>query len=257
MKKIFFISDAHFGAQNTEQEQEKALQFYSFLEYFEAQDAKLIIVGDLFDFWFEYRYTIPRRHFRIISLLSHLCHNGKEIHYIAGNHDFWLDSFMKNEVGLKLHPNELVLKGDNKNVFIKHGDGLLKKDYSYRFLKRILRNPVNIFLYRLFHPDFGIPLALFFSHLSREASKDRSKYSDDDYRNFAYTKISEGYDFVVLGHTHWPALEKYQNGWYINPGNWIDDFTYAVINNGVPQVLKWQKDKGVKFEITLPPGNIK
>lgn len=257
MEKIFFISDAHFGAQSTEKEQEKAYQFYSFLEYFASQDAKLIIVGDLFDFWFEYKYAVPQRHFRIISMLTQLCSHGKEIHYMAGNHDFWLGSFMKKEVGLILHPDDLLINHNNKKIYIKHGDGLLKKDYGYRFLKRVLRNPVNIFLYRLLHPDFGIPLALFFSHWSREASKDRSNYSDSDYRDFAFDKIAAGNDYVVLGHTHWPGLEKYQNGWYINPGNWMEDFTYAVIDNGVPRVLKWQNDRGVEFDIALPPGNIK
>ncbi|HPG40359.1 MAG TPA: UDP-2,3-diacylglucosamine diphosphatase [bacterium] len=256
MSKIFFLSDAHLGAQSLEKEARKAEQLVSFLEYYAGQNAVLVIVGDLFDFWFEYRHAIPQRHFHIISLLANLCRSGKEIHYMAGNHDFWLGSFMKNEVGLRLHPDDHVIANDNYKIFIKHGDGLLKKDHLYRAMKKTLRSPVNTFLYRMLHPDLGIPLALFCSHLSREASKDRSGYSDMDYREFAFARIDEGYDFVVLGHTHWPALQQYRNGWYINPGYWMDDFTFAVIENGVPEVLRWRNGAGERFQITLPPGNM-
>jgi UDP-2,3-diacylglucosamine hydrolase len=257
MSKIFFLSDAHLGAQDKEQEAIKAAQLGSFLRYYAVQDAVLVIVGDLFDFWFEYKHVIPQRHFHIISLLANLCRDGKEIHYMAGNHDFWLGTFMENEVGLHLHPDDYVIQNESGKIYIKHGDGLLKKDHLYRAMKKVLRSPVNSFLYRQLHPDLGVPLALWCSHLSREASKDRSGYSDVDYREFAYTRIAEGYDIVVLGHTHWPALEQYRQGWYVNPGYWMDDFTFAVIDNGTPEVLRWHDGRGEQFPITLPPGNKK
>lgn len=256
MSKIYFLSDAHLGAQDHEAEARKAHHLVSFLEYFAAQDAILVIVGDLFDFWFEYRHAIPQRHFHIISLLTNLCRSGKEIHYMAGNHDFWLGSFMKNEVGLHLHLDDYVINNENYKIFMKHGDGLLKKDYLYRAMKKVLRSPLNTSLYRMLHPDLGIPLALFCSHLSRQASRDRSGYSDMDYREFAYARIADGYDYVVLGHTHWPALEQHGGGWYINPGYWMDDFTFAVIDNGVPEVLQWKNGKAQQFSVTLPPGNL-
>ena len=195
MKKLFFISDAHFGAESPEKEKLKSARFFSFLEYFECQDADLYIVGDLFDFWFEYKHAVPRRHFQIIAYLSDLCRKGRNIHYLAGNHDFWLGSFMENEVGLVLHPDHYSIPDLPYRIYVKHGDGLMKNDHGYRFLKKVLRNPVNIFLYRLLHPDFGIPLALFFSSWSREV-KDRANYNDLDYREFAYGKIDQGNDFV-------------------------------------------------------------
>ncbi len=253
MKKIF-ISDAHFGAESTEKEKHKAELFYSFLEYFESQDAELYIVGDLFDFWFEYKYAIPRRHFRIIAHLADLCRSGRNIHYLAGNHDFWLGSFMEKEVGLKLHTDDYIISEPECKIYICHGDGLLKNDYGYRFLKRVLRNKLNIWLYRLMHPDFGIPFALFFSNLSREHSKDDENYTDIDYRQYAFNKIDEGYDFVVLGHTHWPAMDKYKNGWYLNAGNWMEKFTFAEIDNCTPRLFKWDGQQAVDAEIEFPPG---
>ncbi len=255
MAKLFCISDAHLGAQNPESEQIKKEMLTSFLDHVMHEDGELIINGDLFDFWFEYRYAVPRLHFQVLARLSNLVSTRKKIHYIAGNHDFWLDSFLQDQVGLTLHRDDFKLDFDGKKYYICHGDGLLKKDYFYRGLKKILRNPVNIFLYRLIHPDFGIPLALHFSHQSRTASKKQTSYSDTDYREFAFSKIEQGYDFVLLGHTHWPAKEKYLNGWYLNSGHWMAPFTFILIDDTTPKVLQWDGKKGVEMKIELPPGN--
>lgn len=256
MAKLFCISDAHLGAQEPELEQLKKEKLTSFLNYVLQEDGELIINGDLFDFWFEYRHAVPRQHFQILAQLSNFVNTGKKIHYIAGNHDFWLDSFLEDQVGLILHRDEYELEFDGKKYYIRHGDGLLKKDYLYRGLKKVLRNPVNIFLYRLLHPDFGIPLALHFSHQSRTAAKKQTDYSDSDYREFAFNKIDKGYDFVLLGHTHWPAKAKHLDGWYLNSGHWMGPFTFIVVENAVPKVLQWDGEKSMEIELALPPGNI-
>lgn len=255
MAKVFCISDAHLGAQSADLEKKKKEMLISFLDYVMDQGGELIINGDLFDFWFEYRYAVPRLHFQVLARLSNLASAGKEIHYIAGNHDFWLDSFLQDQVGLILHRDDFEFELDGKKYYVRHGDGLLKNDYLYRGLKRVLRSPVNIFLYRLIHPDFGIPLALHFSHQSRTAAKKQTSYSDSDYREFAFNKIAQGYDFVFLGHTHWAAMEKYHDGWYLNSGHWMGQFTFVFVNDGIPQVLRWDGEKAVQIKLELPPGN--
>jgi UDP-2,3-diacylglucosamine hydrolase len=255
MARTFIISDAHLGAQSAEREGKKVSELLAFLDFVKEKDGELIICGDLFDFWFEYRHAVPRLHFRVITKLSDLVSSGVTIHYVAGNHDFWLDSFLHDQVGMTLHHDEYVFDRDDKKYFVKHGDGLQRRDHLYRLLKRVLRNRINIFLYRLIHPDLGVPIALFFSHLSRNSRKDRPGYSDSEYRQFAFAKIDEGYDFVILGHTHWPALEKYKQGWYLNAGSWLLPFSFIVIEDSKPEILRWDRGAGVSFETTLPPGN--
>jgi len=247
MDKLYFISDAHLGAQNDEQEELKKDRFLSFLHHVHNQNADLIIVGDLFDFWFEYKHVIPRQHFHILARLDELTAK-QPVHYMAGNHDFWMDSFMEQEIGLIVHPDDFITEKNGLKIYLRHGDGLLIEDKGYRFLKRILRNRLNIKLYRLLHPDVGIPLALAFSHKSRESGKNDIYYSDEDYREFAREKIQEGFDLVVLGHTHVAALEKYGHGWYLNPGNWMEDFTFGVLQHGKPALYQWDGKHEIRFE---------
>jgi UDP-2,3-diacylglucosamine hydrolase len=257
LSKVYFFSDAHLGAHSKDLEKRKEQRLVSFLQMVDKEDAELVIVGDLFDFWFEYQHVIPRRHFRVLGLLS-LLSTHRKVHYAAGNHDFWFDSFISQEIGLIVHENDLVLENGGRRIYITHGDGLLENDHGYRFLKKVLRNKVNIFLYRILHPDFGIPLALFFSHLSRNANQRKNNfYRDDDYRDYAYKKIDSGYDIVVLGHTHWAALDPYKNGHYINPGFWGKDFTYAVVEDGEPGLFVWNGERGIPHSPTFPPGNRK
>jgi UDP-2,3-diacylglucosamine hydrolase len=236
---VFIISDAHIGAQSAGEEEKKAALLRSFLQYVAGQSARLIINGDLFDFWFEYHHAIPRTHFHLIAQLALMSRNGTTIDYVAGNHDFWLGTFMAQEVGLHVHRDEMELTCAGRRIYIRHGDGLLKKDHGYRVLKKILRHPLNIFLYRLLHPDIGVPLALFFSQMSRNAEKNVYFKTDEEYRAWAFKKIDEGYDGVILGHSHIPALVRHGQGWYANAGNWIQAFTFINIDNGQPGLYRW------------------
>jgi len=238
-EKIFIISDAHVGAQSAEVEAKKSARLISFFKFLQTQPGRLVICGDLFDFWFEYRYAVPGRHFHVLAQLSELVRSGKEIDYIAGNHDFWLNSFMERELGLRLHADDLELSQNGKKIYFCHGDGLLRQDRGYRALKKVLRHPWSIFLYRWVHPDIGVPLALHFSQLSRKAEKPAALKKDDDYRAFAFAKIDQGYDVVVLGHTHLAACVAHGPGWYVNAGNWMDVFSYAVIEAGKPSLFQW------------------
>jgi UDP-2,3-diacylglucosamine hydrolase len=236
---VFIISDAHIGAQSAGEEGRKVSLLRSFLHHVAGQSGRLIINGDLFDFWFEYRHAVPRRHFHLIAQLAQMAQDGTGIDYVAGNHDFWLGSFMSHEVGLRVHRDALDLRSAGRRIHIRHGDGLLKKDHAYRMLKKVLRHPLNIFLYRLLHPDVGVPLALHFSQMSRNADKNGYYKTDQEYRAWAFRKMDEGYDGVVLGHSHIPALVQHGRGWYGNAGNWIHSFTFLKIEDGQPELYRW------------------
>ncbi len=257
MSALYIISDLHLGSENKDSERQKEEKLLALLKRINDEEADLFIAGDFFDFWFEYRHVVPRRHFRILGRLAEMAHK-MPIHYLAGNHDFWLDSFMSQEIGLIIHPGDFAFSYGGCRIFSCHGDGLLRSDHGYRLLKRVLRSPINTALYRALHPDFGIPFALFCSRLSRDAgAKEADRYRDDDYRRFAYEKIEQGYDIVIMGHTHWPALEAYRSGIYLNGGYWGKDFTLALLENGVPQLLRWSGRDFEPFTATLPPGNLK
>ncbi|MFH1942672.1 MAG: UDP-2,3-diacylglucosamine diphosphatase [bacterium] len=237
MSRILFISDAHLGFLKEEAEKQREKRFHEFIEYFGKSDTDLYIVGDLFDFWFEYRSVIPRRYFRVVSDLKALTERGKRVEYIIGNHDFGIDSFFEKELGIRVHRKAIIIEIDGKRLFVSHGDGLAKKDVGYRILKKILQNPFNIRLYRLLHPDAAFALALFCSKLSRNQREIKNR--DEEYIQYARERFAEGFDGVVLAHTHRPQEFRETGSTYINLGDWMEHFTYGKFENGRLSLEYW------------------
>ena len=164
-------------------------------------------MGDLFDFWFEYKYTIPKKYFRFLMLLNRFREKEVEMHYLAGNHDFALGSFFDNVLNIKTWPQDYTFVLADKKFYLFHGDGIAKKDVGYRFIKRILRHPLNIRFFRWLHPDFGIPLARKVSGGSRHYTNTINHLRDEsDYIEFAEKRFEDGYDYVLMGHRHNPLL---------------------------------------------------
>ena len=235
----YFISDVHLGMSNTKSERVKERKLLSFLEHVATTGDRLFIVGDLFDFWFEYRTVIPRGYTRVLCALNHLRELGKELHYIAGNHDFWMRDFLSREMGFRIHRDPLDCRIENKRFYINHGDGIARNDRGYRLLRRIFRNRVNIFLYSLIHPDLGIPFAKWISSLSREHTAQVGVPNDTDYLQLAIRKFQEGFDFVVMGHLHMPNYQIIGEKIYVNLGDWIDHYTYAVFDGHTLELRRW------------------
>ncbi|MCX6136482.1 MAG: UDP-2,3-diacylglucosamine diphosphatase, partial [Ignavibacteriales bacterium] len=146
MKSTFFISDLHFGLQSPKHEKEKERRFLAFLYHVAANGERLFILGDLFDYWFEYRHVVPRGYHHVLSALGHLVESGITVEYLAGNHDFWLQKFFPEDLGIPVHKDPLMVELHGKIIFLHHGDGLALRDTGYRILKSILRNRVNIVL---------------------------------------------------------------------------------------------------------------
>ncbi len=239
MGSAFFISDAHLGLGTRDDERAKEERLVAFLRAAQNGARSLFILGDLFDAWFEYRTVIPKGHHRLFTALEDLRRNGTDIHYLAGNHDFWMRDFFSEYLGITIHRDPFPTVIDGKKVLLHHGDGLALNDRGYAILKPILRNPVSIWLYTWLHPDLGIPLARGSSKSSRNYTSTKKYGEEDGMRQYAAARIGEGFDFVVMGHRHVPRAEQIGAGLYVNLGDWITHNTYAELTNGVMTLKSW------------------
>ncbi len=239
MKTYFFISDVHLGLQNKEQEKQKEKQLVDFLKFAENNCDELFIVGDLFDYWFEYKRVIQKGFLRTLGALASLRDSGKKIHYIIGNHDFLHKDFFEKEIGAVVYEDEIKVELNGQKFFIAHGDGLMDGDNGYKMLKKVLRNKFIQRLYSLIHPDLGIKIASGSSKASRDYT------STKDYGEFsgllvtAKQLINQNYDYVVFGHSHRKAIEKIDNGTYINLGTWLKKPCYGKFTTNF-EILDWE-----------------
>ena len=196
-KSKFFVSDAHLGLTSEADEMHRENQLLSFFNHVRTKGSQLYIVGDLFDFWFEYAHAIPRHAYRIIHMLKEMVTHRIEIHLIVGNHDFAVGDFFTEELGIPVHYEPLEKVIDGKRFLISHGDGINPKDRGYQLIKTIFRHPISIALFKLLHPDFGFYIAKTLSRLSREHRpiKDR----DQLYIDYAQSQFERGIDCLVMG----------------------------------------------------------
>ncbi len=245
---IIFFSDVHLGVGSRELDKQREQQLIEFLEAQRDSITHVYILGDLFDYWFEYNNVIQYQHFRLLECLWRFSNDGVPIDYIIGNHDFAHRTFFEQELGTTLHWEDIVVEHQGVSLYLSHGDGKAHNDTGYRILKSILRNKIAQWLYKWVHPDIGIPLASGTSDKSRyhTSSKD---YKEANERNglleFAEAVIDKhNADYVVMGHLHRPVVHTYKNGTYINLGDWIHSFTFATLNNGKLQLQQW--DTGSK-----------
>lgn len=224
----YFVSDFHLGESDSDRDQKKLSVFDRFLAQIGNDLDHLVVLGDLFDFWFEYRHLIPKRHLPVLFRLRELTTAGIKVTYVCGNHDFWVGDFMESELGFRVVRDEFVLESAGGRVLVLHGDGVAPSDWKYRILKRVLRNRVNIALYRLLPPGLAYRLALAVSHRSRGHTSMRPKASFvEEYVQFAQRKHAEGFAAVVCGHIHHPEIRRLGSNFYVNTGDWLDHFSYV------------------------------
>lgn len=225
MSAHYFVSDAHIGGGATDGEQ----RLFRFLESIRGKAETLHILGDLFEFWFEYGQAIPKQGFRALAELAELSRTGTRIGYLKGNHDFWFKDFWQRELGAEA-ADELSITLDGKRVYLAHGDAL-DRALVPRFFRFLMRSRVDGWLYSLLHPDIGIGLAHVVASVSRAGSVKPGIV--EDMATFARGKLESGFDIVILGHSHVPELRKMNGGTYVNIGDWLTHFTYGVIRDGV------------------------
>jgi UDP-2,3-diacylglucosamine hydrolase len=235
-KKIYFISDFHLGVPNDSDSRKREDKIVSWLNSISNDVQILYLMGDVFDYWFEYKEVVPRGYVRLLGKLAELSDAGVELHYFTGNHDMWVFDYLPKEIGLQIHRAPIQKEYNGKKFFLGHGDGLGPGDFGYKFIKKVFANKMAQWLFARVHPNTGIGLMKFFSRKSRIATgnSDDVYLGDDKEWLMIYSREvlqKEHYDYFIFGHRHLP-LDKQLNGQshYINLGEWINHFTYAVFD---------------------------
>ena len=245
-KKVYFLSDFHLGAPNDTESRKREDRLVRFLQDARKDAGVIFIVGDIFDFWFEYKTVVPKGFVRILGTLAQIADEGIELHIFTGNHDLWMQDYLSKELNATLYfePQEFTIQ--NKQFLIGHGDGLGPGDNGYKRLKKIFTNPICQWLFRWLHPDAGIQLANYFSRKSRAktGNTDELFLGEDKEWLVLYTKEqakTRAIDFFIFGHRHYAMDFKInEKSRYINLGDWIRLNTYAVFDGNELQLLTWE-----------------
>lgn len=234
-KNTYFISDFHLGIPNHEESAIREKLIVSFLNSIKPQCAELYIVGDIFDFWFEYKTVVPKGFVRLLAKLAEFVEDGIPVHIFHGNHDLWQFGYLEQEIGCKVYSKPIIKTIAGKKLYIGHGDGLGPKQHKFKFILSVYRNYFFQRLFAFFHPNIGIGLANYFSQKSKEEtySDNHAFYGENEFliqhaRNFLK---HEHIDYFIFGHRHLPMmyrLNKRSN--YVNLGDWIEYNTYLQVS---------------------------
>lgn len=235
-KKIYFSSDNHLGAPTHAESLPREKIFVKWLDSIKHDAEVIFLLGDLFDFWFEYKTVVPKGFVRTLGKLAELRDSGIQIHFFVGNHDLWMHDYFEKELNIPVYhkPKEFVF--NNKHFLIGHGDGLGPGDKGYKRMKKVFTNPFSKWLFRWLHPDLGVRLAQHLSVKNKLISGDEDKeFLGEDKEWLAqYSKRkleSKHYDYFIFGHRHLPMeINVGENSTYFNLGDWINFYSYGVFD---------------------------
>ena len=248
-KKIYFASDFHLGVPDKASSLEREKRLVRWLDEVRKDAEEIWLLGDMFDFWFEYKTVVPRGFVRFLGKLAEITDSGIAVHIFTGNHDMWIFDYLPEETGVILHKEALTRSWNGQKFMIGHGDGLGPGDHGYKFIKKVFANKVCQWLFKWIHPDLGIGLANYFSGKSRLANDDYDKvYLGDDKEWLAiYAKEvleREHFNYFIFGHRHLPIdIEVGHNSRYINLGEWIKYNTYAVFDGEKVLMRSFESDR--------------
>ncbi len=242
-RKLYFSSDQHFGVPDRVSSRKREDLFVQWLDRISEDAAAVFLMGDLFDFWFEYGTVVQKGYVRLLGKLAEMTDAGIPVYFFRGNHDIWAFRYLEDEIGLKLFRREEIMEFEGKKFFLAHGDGLGPGDRGYKFLKAVFENKINQALFRWVHPDIATSMGLFWSRRSRYAheAKEQKKPRLPKDPNleairkqrlpvFAAEKLKEMPDinYFIFGHWHYPVLFPLNESCnYVNLGDWITFFSYA------------------------------
>lgn len=235
-KKIYFLSDFHLGAPDHARSLEREKKIVAFLEEIRKDAAVIFLIGDLFDFWYEYKTVVPRGFVRLFGKLAELTDSGITIRFFVGNHDMWTNGYFEEELNIEVYHDVHPFEFNGKKFLIGHGDGLGPGDHRYKFLKKVFRNRMSRALFGALHPRWGIGLANYFSRKSRAATGtgDERFLGEDREWLIAYCRQvlqKEHVDFFIFGHRHLPIeFRLSEKSMYINTGDWIKYCSYATFD---------------------------
>ncbi|MGI0105912.1 UDP-2,3-diacylglucosamine diphosphatase [Salinimicrobium sp. WS361] len=247
-KKIYFASDNHLGAPTAEESRPREAKFVAWLEHVSKDAAAIFLLGDLFDFWFEYKHVVPKGFVRTLGKLAQLRDRGIPVYFFVGNHDLWMDDYFEKELDIPVFrkPKEFVF--NNRKFLIGHGDGLGPGDKGYKRMKKVFTNPLSKWLYRWLHPDLGVPLAQYFSVKNKAISGEEDVQFLGEEKEwliqYCRRKLeTQHYDYFIFGHRHLPLdISLQEDATYMNLGDWINFYTYGVFDGKELQLKEWKNE---------------
>jgi UDP-2,3-diacylglucosamine hydrolase len=234
------------GLPNEQESRYREKHFVAWLEKVRKDAAAIYLLGDLFDFWFEYKTVVPKGFIRVLGKLAELSDAGIPITFFVGNHDLWMRDYFQKELGIVVHHQPVELNVNQKKLFIGHGDGLGPGDRGYKWMKKVFNHPLSKWLFRWLHPDWGVRLGQYLSQKNKLISgeEDVKFLGEDKEWLVAYSQKKlkeEHFDYFVFGHRHLPLeIELNQNSKYINLGDWITHNTYAVFDGTTMNLKTWK-----------------
>lgn len=246
-KHIYFLSDFHLGTPSYSESLQREKKVVAFLDSIKTKAAEILIVGDMFDFWFEYKTTVPKGYVRLLGKLAELTDAGIKIHFFVGNHDMWMSGYFEHELNIPVYFHPKIFEWNDKKFYVAHGDGLGPGDHNYKFLKSLFRNRIIQMLFGAVHPSWGIGLANFFSQRSRAKTgyKDLEFLGEEGEWLIIFCRqmlAKEHFDFFIFGHRHYPIDYKLtDSSRYVNLGDWLHYFTYAVFDGNNVELKKWEE----------------
>ncbi|HLT34021.1 MAG TPA: UDP-2,3-diacylglucosamine diphosphatase [Aquaticitalea sp.] len=235
-KKIYFASDNHLGAPTSESSRPREQKFVAWLDEIKQDAAAIFLLGDLFDFWFEYRTVVPKGFTRTLGKLAEISDSGIPIHYFVGNHDLWMHGYFEEELNIPVYHGPKEFTFNDKTFFIGHGDGLGPGDKGYKRMKKVFTNPFSRWFFRWLHPDLGVKLAQYMSVKNKLISGDEdAEFLGDDGEwlvHYSKKKLEKQHrDYFVFGHRHLPLqIQLDETSTYFNLGDWIQYYTYGVFD---------------------------
>ncbi len=255
-KKLYFASDFHLGAPNLDKSKSREKRIVKWLDHIKDSAGAVFLVGDIFDFWFEYKHVIPKGHTRLLGKLAEFVDANIPVHLFCGNHDMWMFGYLQNEIGVQVHRDEFEFTQNGFRFFVAHGDGLGPGDYKYKRLKKIFRHPLCQWLFARIHPNIGIGIAQWSSHSSRKANADEDKLykgTDHEYLYHYVHRKSQTIpaDIFVFGHRHLPLRFPIRNSLYYNLGEWINYETFLCFDGQKASLLTFKNDTLQPY-LTIP-----
>jgi len=246
-KKIFFASDFHLGVPNYSESLDREKRIIRWLDAIKKDAHSIYLLGDIFDFWFEYKHAIPKGFIRLQGKLAELRDAGIPIIFFTGNHDMWMFDYFKDELGIPIYRDPQLLHVGVHKLLVGHGDGLGPGDTTYKFLKKIFNSKVCQWLFARLHPNFGIGIATYWSRKSRIANMKREESFQGEEGEFLlsycreYERITH-HDFYIFGHRHLPLdLKINESSRYINLGEWVNFNTYAEYDGNDLKLKTWEQ----------------
>lgn len=246
-KKIYFASDLHLGVPTYDKSLAREKHFVKWLDEVKHDAAEIYLVGDLFDFWFEYKKAVPRGYVRLLGKLAEIADSGIPILLFTGNHDMWIFDYLPQEIGLTLYREPIEKEYNGKSFFIGHGDGLGPGDHGYKFIKKVFENPLSQWAFARLHPNLGIGAADYFSRKSRASTGESDAVflgEENEWLVIFCKEIlkKQHFDYFIFGHRHLPLeIDLKQNSRYVNLGDWIQYFTYGMFDGNEMHLKEYGK----------------